>query len=186
MSPSDFYSGEFRPPRRWYGNTNFSPPYLKVLPTPLLVVHLTSCYTVFATHNIVYARKDELTNQCRKFNGPLWKLWRLVAKKTRGVASDKFWQAYKTVEIPTSITETSNLRCSELRRYSRKIEVLPHFFKFWFFTLHYSCCRSSRYHYWCKRSKLITGPINSDTVPPIVPTAHYRCDIFFGTALPRR
>ena len=24
-----------KPPRRWYGNTNFSPLYLKVLPTPL-------------------------------------------------------------------------------------------------------------------------------------------------------
>ena len=53
--------------------------------------------------------------------------WRLVAEKTRDVASDKFWQAYFTVVIPTRITETLNLRCSELKRCSRKIEVLQHF-----------------------------------------------------------
>ena len=33
---------EGEPPRRWYGNTNFGPPYLKVLPTPLVVTPIAN------------------------------------------------------------------------------------------------------------------------------------------------
>ena len=64
--------------------------------------------------------------------------------------------------------------------------VAAFLFKFCVFNLHCSWCS-------CFRHKKITiaaiGPssiiwtIKSDTV---LPTAHYRCDVFFGTVLPRR